>query len=108
MNNVEPTLIDRRHRVGWAAIVCLGMAATGITFAENDSVWPAAALRVGIVLGALWLCLPTKTRPAAWAALTNGRMVALVIAILLWNRIKYFMPFLALAVVILWFIRPRK
>ena len=26
-------------------------------------------MRVGIVLGALWLCLPTKTRPAAWAAI---------------------------------------
>ena len=111
MNNAEPSPIDRRRRVGWSAIICLVVAALGYALSEADPVWPAAALRVGIVLGALWLCFPTKTRPAAWAALTNGRMAILIIGALLWNRLmrlKFAMPYLALASIFIWFIRPRK
>ena len=36
-------------------------------------------MRIGIVLGALWLCFPTATRPAAWTILTRGRLITLVI-----------------------------
>ena len=111
MNNAQPLLIDRRRRVGWAAIICLGVAAFGIARAETGTLWPAAALRVGIVLGALWLCFPSKTRPAAWAALTNGRMAVLVIGVWFLDRllrVKMALPFLALAGLLIWFIRPRK
>lgn len=111
MKTSDPSPIDRRRRVGWSAIICLGIAAAGITMAEKDSVWPAAAMRVGVVLGALWLCFPSKTRPAAWESLTNGRMAVLVIGALLWNRLfrlKFAMPFLALAGLFVYFIRPRK
>ena len=107
MNTPDPSLIDRRRRVGWTALACLCAAFVGLATTEENSVWAAAAMRIGLVLGALWLCFPTKTRPAAWAVLTQGRLAALVIGALLWPRIKSAMPFLAIAAIVLWFIRPR-
>ena len=107
MNLPDPSLIDRRRRVGWATLVCLCVAIAGFVAEGRECVWAAAAMRIGFVLGALWLCFPTETRPAAWAVLTQGRLVALVIGALLWPRIKTAMPFLAVAAIIVWFIRPR-
>ena len=107
MNTPDPSLIDRRRRVGWAALACLGVAVVGFATEGRACVWAAAAMRIGFVLGALWLCFPTKTRPAAWAVLTQGRLAALVIGALLWPRIKYALPFLAIAAIVIWFIRPR-
>jgi hypothetical protein len=99
--------IDRRRRVGWVAIVCLVAAAGGFAVEGFESAWAAAASRVGIVLGALWLCLPTKTRPAAWASLSPGKVAAVSIAALFMNRIRIFLPFLAVAGFIVWALRPR-
>ena len=107
MTNAEPSLIDRRRRVGWVALVCLCAAVAGLVTSTTDEFWPAAALRISIVLGALWLCFPTKTRPAAWAALTRGRIVALVIGAILMNRLKFALPFFGIAAAVIWFIRPR-
>ena len=107
MNTPDPSLFDRRRRVGWTALACLCVAFVGLATAEENSVWAAAAMRIGFVLGALWLCFPTKTRPAAWAVLTQGRLAALVIGALLWPRIKAAVPFLAIAAIVIWFIRPR-
>lgn len=99
--------IDRRRRVGWVAIACLVVATGGFAAEGFESAWAAAASRVGIVLGALWLCLPTRTRPAAWASLSPGKVAAVGIAAVLMNRIKIFLPFLAVAGLIVWALRPR-
>lgn len=79
MNTPDLSLFDRRRRVGWTAFICVGMAVVGFATEGKDCVWGAAAMRIGFVLGSLWLCFPTKTRPAAWAVLTQGRLVFLVI-----------------------------
>ena len=107
MNTPQPPFFDRRRRVGWAALVCVCVAVVGFATEGKECVWAAAAMRIGFVLGALWLCFPTKTRPAAWAVLTQRRLVAIVIGALFWSRIKYALPFLAIAGIVLWFIRPR-
>ena len=107
MNIPDPSPINRRRRVGWTALACLCVAAIGLATTEENSVWAAAAMRIGLVLGALWLCFPTKTRPGAWTVLTQGRLAALVIGALLWPRIKAAVPFLAIAAIVIWFIRPR-
>ncbi len=107
MTNAAPSLIDRRRRVGWTALICLCVAAVGLATSTTDAVWSAAALRIGIVLGALWLCFPTATRPAAWTVLTRGRLVAIVIGAILMNRLKYALPFFGIAAAVIWFIRPR-
>ena len=108
MNIPDPSYFDRRRRVGWTAMVCGCVAVFGFATEGNECVWAAAAMRIGFVMGALWLCFPTKTRPAAWAVLTKGRLVAIVIGALFWSRIKYALPFLAIAGIVLWFIRPRE
>ncbi len=107
MNTPDPTLIERRRRVGWSVLICSCIAAAGLSTEGRDCVWAAAAMRIGFVLGALWLCFPTKTRPAAWEVLTQGRLLALVLGALFWSRVKYALPFLAIAGIVLWFIRPR-
>ena len=107
MTNAAPSLIDRRRRVGWTALICLCVAAVGLATSTTDTVWSAAAMRIGIVLGALWLCFPTATRPAAWTALTRGRLIAIVIGAILMNRLKFALPFLGIAAAVIWFIRPR-
>jgi hypothetical protein len=107
MNIPDPSFFDRRRRVGWTAMVCVCVAIVGFATEGNECVWAAAAMRIGFVLGALWLCFPTKTRPAAWAVLTRPRLIALVIGALFWSRIKYALPFLAIAGIVFWFIRPR-
>lgn len=107
MNTPDLSLFDRRRRVGWTAFICVGMAVVGFATEGKDCVWGAAAMRIGFVLGSLWLCFPTKTRPAAWAVLTQGRLVFLVIGALFSGRIKLALPFLAIAGIVLWFIRPR-
>lgn len=107
MNIAEPTISDRRRRVGWAALICWLIAVAGLSTEGRDCVWAAAAMRIGLVLGALWLCFPTKTRPAAWAVLTQGRLIALILGAVFWSRVKYALPFLGIAWLVLWFIRPR-
>jgi hypothetical protein len=100
--------IDRRRRVGVVTIVCFVVAMIGLNTAGTDSAWPAAALRISIVLGALWLCLPTSQRPAAWSKLTRGRLAVIVLAAVFINRLKFFVPLLAVVAVFAWIIRPKK
>lgn len=108
MTDSEPFLINRRRRVGWITLGCLALAAVGFATQEKDSVWPAAAMRVGIVLGALWLCLPAKTRPAAWAAITRGRLAVIILTALLINRVRFMLPLLAIAGILGWLLRSKK
>jgi hypothetical protein len=108
MNDDEAFLINRRRRVGWITLGCLVLAAVGFATAEKDSVWPAAAMRIGIVLGSLWLCLPAKTRPAAWAAFTPGRLMVIILAAMLINRVKFMLPMLVIAGILGWILRPKK
>ena len=53
-----PTLI--------AAVLCFAAAAGAAVYSPETALWSGAAVKVGLLLGALWLALPTRTRPAAW------------------------------------------
>jgi chromate transport protein ChrA len=108
MTSPEPFLINRRRRVGWITLVCIVLAAVGFSTQPKESVWPAAAMRVGIVLGALWLCLPARTRPAAWEAITRGRLAVIILTAMLINRVKFVLPLLAIAGFLGWLLRPKK
>lgn len=108
MTAADPSLIDRRRRVGWIALGCLLLAAVGFATSGTDSAWPSAAMRVGVVLGALWLCLPTKSRPAAWSVMSRERLAVIIVTAMLINRLKYALPLLAIAAVLGWVLRPKK
>src|SRR5579863_49320 len=82
-----------RPLVGAIAIVLLGIAAV-------LSVWPGAAsgtgamlcggsARVGVVMAALWLALPTRNRPAAWASLSITSAATGLVAVLAFLRVPF-------------------
>lgn len=104
----DSILISRRQRVGWVAAACLAAATIGFASQGYENAWASAASRVGIVLAALWLCLPTKTRPAAWAAITPVKLAVIVMAALLSYRLKFFLPLLLAAGIVGWVLRPKR
>lgn len=104
--SVVDELQQRRQRVGLVTIACGITAVTGFIFAPPDSVWPAAAMRIGIVFGSLWLCFPSGRRKAAWSVLTPGRLFLVAIAAWYASRLKYALPALAVLLLLLRFLRP--
>jgi hypothetical protein len=98
---------SRRQRTGAVTLICLISALGGFLFAEPGSAWVAAALRIGIVFGALWLCFPTRTRPAAWAFFSPVRLVVIAVSAYYFHRIKWLLPFLAILAILLSILRPR-
>lgn len=103
----DQDLVRKRTPVGVLAIAFLVGAAVLILFPEHEGT-QAAFLRVGLLLGAFWLAMPTKSRPAAWKPLQSKWTVPILIGCgLLLPRLKFMMPVLAVLGVIAWFARPR-
>ncbi len=107
MTASEPFLIDRRRRVGAIAVGCFAVAVVGFFTATKDSAWPSAFMRVGIVLGSLWLSLPAANRSATWTSLTRGRLAAIVLVAVAIQRIKFLLPIVAVGGILLWISRPK-
>lgn len=64
------TVTFNRWFVGILAAACFVAAAWIWLAAPQEQYWRfwwGGFLRGGVVLVALWFCLPTKSRPAAWA-----------------------------------------
>lgn len=71
-------------------------------------VWWAGFGRVGLLMFALWIALPSKGRPAAWANLSKPMLVLfLLVAVLLAVRPWIAVPLLALMALAGIFLRPR-
>jgi hypothetical protein len=104
----------RRFLVGALAVVLLSTAfvlwiMAGDSTSQATTMWRAACGRMGIVTAALWLAMPTRTRPAAWANL-NPRSVAAVclVALALKFPPKLLLPVGGILLVAGWFLRPRR
>ncbi|NNJ26289.1 hypothetical protein LzC2_23710 [Planctomycetes bacterium LzC2] len=54
--------------MGVAAAGCLIAAAVVYVTRPDQTLWWAGAMRVGIVMGALWFALPGRGQSAAWAS----------------------------------------
>jgi hypothetical protein len=104
----EDDLRRRRIYVGLLAIVALiGYVAVGF-YPGNDGL-RGALLRVGLVMGAFWLALPTKTRPSAWKGMMSGWTApGLIITALVMPRLKFMFPVVAIIFLLAYFARPRK
>ena len=105
---LDPESKRRRRLVGILAILGVVGGGVGIYYAGTESVWAAASLRVGILLSSIWLALPAKKRPAAWASLSRWKLIGIIIATLLISRLKVLLPVLAAGFLLGWIIRPRK
>jgi hypothetical protein len=102
-----------RQLVGILAGVCglLGVITWSFSDPDGANLWPGAFVRVGTVLGALWLALPTRHREAAWARVPIWKVLGVLLAIILIARtripLKLLIPAgLAFALVIV-VLRPR-
>ncbi len=101
MDNSDAAL--RRLLVGLVAVGLLTAAfllwiLPGASTSQATVMWRGACARVGAVTAALWMALPSRTRPAAWANL-NPRSVAAVAIVAL--AIRFPLRFLLPAAVVL-------
>lgn len=77
-----------RPLVAAVSIVCLAIGAMWwfFTVGEQMPIWPGVFVRIGMFLGALWLALPTNSRPAAWAKVSPWTFGGIFVVILMFAR----------------------
>jgi len=99
-----------RKRIPVAIITVACFVGYGVLF-----FWPeytgtqGALLRVGLLMAAFWLAMPSPSRPAAWKPLQSPwTLPGIIVFALLLPRLKMMLPLLAFVAVIAWFARPRK
>ncbi|MEM9701423.1 MAG: hypothetical protein AAF907_03120 [Planctomycetota bacterium] len=63
-----PSALPSRFGVGLAALACFGLAVGTYAVRPDAELWWAGAMRVGVVMAALWLALPARGREAAWSS----------------------------------------
>lgn len=83
-----------RLLVGVIALCCL---IAGITIGVLDSlqnIWCGGFIRVGLLMGALWIAAPTKGRPAAWENVSPIWIVGAAVVIFVARRPQVLVPFL--------------
>lgn len=101
-----------RPLVGVLALCCLAMAAV-VWFVAADShesqLWLAGFIRVGLVMSAFWIALPTRGREAAWAHVSRGTLIGIVLALLALLRLPFriVLPLFVTVAVIGYTLRPR-
>ncbi|MDZ4689167.1 MAG: hypothetical protein SH850_29170 [Planctomycetaceae bacterium] len=108
-----PQVPLNRALVGCIALGCL--VAGGLWWAwergEAPGLWPGAFLRVGLVMGAFWLAMPTHTREAAWARVSIWNLIGGIAALVVIARtkfpIKILIPGLMILAVTILVLRPR-
>lgn len=103
----DEDLIRKRRCVGILAGACLAVSAAAFVTGSLNTGWSASFFRIGIVLGALWIALPTRTRPAAWARMSKWSLAAIIALAVLLPRLKWFLPVLIAGIGIGWLLRPK-
>jgi len=102
-----------RALVGFLTLACLGAVLVLWFFApEDDKRWRlilAALVRVGCLMAAFWLALPTRHRKAAWADVSPTTFVGILLAIVgVAVRPRIAIPILIVLVFIGLVLRPRE
>ena len=110
----QQTININRPLVGICALLCY--AAAAVLFlsgrgSEEGQVWLAGAVRIGLLLSAFWLAMPSGTREAAWANVSPWALVgiaALVFLVATRPRVIFvLMPILIAIAAIGRFLRPK-
>lgn len=104
----DEQLRQKRIYVGLISVACISGAVVLAAFPEHEGL-QGALMRVGILLAAFWLALPSKHRPAAWKGLSsNWVLFGGIIAAIAIPRARAMFPVIAVIIAIAWFVRPRK
>ncbi len=104
----------RRLLVGLLALALLTAAALlwifqGASTNQATTLWRAGCGRMGVVVAALWLAMPTRSRPAAWANLDPRSVAALGLAGLAMKIPPKYLLLLGVILVVAGFVlRPRR
>jgi hypothetical protein len=111
----QPTVPVNRFLVGLIAVACLAawggiwlFAPDGRAIDSQTAMLAGAFGRVGLLMAAFWIALPTRERGAAWANLSLGQVGAFalaVFAVVRWPRTT--IPLLLFVAAIGWLLRPR-
>jgi hypothetical protein len=104
----------RRMLVGVIALALLTASVVlwilpGASTSQATLMWRAGCGRMGIVVAALWMAMPTRSRPAAWANLNPRSVAALGLAALAIKfPLKLLLPLAAILVIAGLVLRPRR
>ena len=105
------TVAVSRPLVGALALGCLLIATAIWALGSMDSkseMWMSAFARVGLLMSAFWLALPTRNREAAWANMSPWTLVGALLAILVVAyRPRVLWPLAVVLGTIGYFLRPR-
>jgi hypothetical protein len=97
-----------RSLVGLIALACLGAAATIGILDTWQNMWCAAFVRVGLLMGAFWLALPSRHREAAWANVSPYTILAALVAVFVVARWRSALPIVVVIAVLALVLRPRQ
>ncbi len=99
---------SQRQRVAIVASACLLAGGVGWCSSPSGTFWPAACLRIGFVFSSLWICFPSRRRPAAWAVISPLPLIIIAATAFFLPRVKGALPLVAVAAVALLILRPRR
>ncbi len=102
-------LAVKRLIVGLIALSCVGIAAGMWFFAEDPEKSPVTALtmRLGLMLGAIWLALPAKGESIAWQRAIPIGVVIAVVCVRGGRYLLYAIPIALVVGIVVAFVRPR-
>lgn len=104
----------RRMLVGLLALALLTASVVlwilpGASTNQATAMWRGGCGRMGIVVAALWMAMPTRSRPAAWANLNPRSVAALGLAALAIKfPLKLLLPLAGILVIAGFVLRPRR
>jgi hypothetical protein len=101
-----------RTLTGFLTIVCLVSGIGMLLYMPEREAVAAALIRVGLLLGAFWLALPTKTREAAWANVSPVALIGVLagaVAIAVRPALfRYLLPLAFALLVVGYVLKPRE
>jgi len=75
------TVPVNRTMVGVIALGCLVTSLGLLVFRPEDGLLRGSFTKVGLLVGAFWLALPTKNRSAAWAGISPQTLGSIALAV---------------------------
>ncbi len=102
-----------RVSIGCIAIGCWLLAGLiwWAGWESQGALWQGALSRVGVVMAAFWIAMPTRTREAAWARVSWKWVLGGLVALIVIGRsrvpLRFLIPALIVTAVVVLILRPR-